>query len=247
MRPGSSFTNFVTDGNVRQNAQDFNPELYNKVGAIKGYPGPDTGVAAAAGDPGPLLIPIPAKKGGSRAPAPGPDYLSFTDSADVRAGIYGRNYAPVTKCNNNMCGGRKTRKYKVTKHKGKGKKMHRVTKHKAKKMHRATKHKATMKKHKGTLKAMMARKSSKAKRMLKQLRKRAKSRKYLSDVRDLYRMNGGSPAPVPEGTQSNGYHQYMSNQPYTPSYSAGGELAPAENALANPVLIQRTDNCPDLR
>ena len=51
MRAGSSFTNFVTDGNVRQNPGTFEPDLYNKVGAVTGYPGPDTGVAAAAGNP----------------------------------------------------------------------------------------------------------------------------------------------------------------------------------------------------
>jgi|TARA_B110000093_G_scaffold92026_2_gene99476 hypothetical protein len=43
--------------------------------------------------------------------------------------------------------------------------------------------------------------------------------------------------------QRGGYHQYMSNVPYTPSYSTGGELAPSSSALANPVPFQVTNNC----
>ena len=106
MSAGSSFTNFVTEGNVRQNAQDFNPLLYSKVGAITGYPGPNTGIAAAAGNPGPKIVPV---MNGGRKTAPGPDYHSFVDSDDLRAGVYGRNLAPVKSCNNNMCGGKKSK------------------------------------------------------------------------------------------------------------------------------------------
>lgn len=41
-----------------------------------------------------------------------------------------------------------------------------------------------------------------------------------------------------------GYHQYMSNVPFTPSYSTGGELEPSESALANPVIFERQNHCP---
>jgi len=120
MRAGSSFTNFVTDGNVRQNAQTFNPDLFNKVGAITGYPGPSNSIAAAAGDLGGKIV----MKGG-RSPAPGPNYHSFEDSAELRDGTYGKNYAPVKSCNNNQCGGRKMKKNKSMK------KKHAMKKHKS--------------------------------------------------------------------------------------------------------------------
>ena len=226
MRAGSSYTNFVTNGNVRQNAQDFNPKLYNNVGAVTGYPGPNNGVAAAAGNPGPEIV----MKGG-RSPSPGPNYQAFVDSHELRAGVYGKNLAPVKSCNNNMCGGKKKR---GTKGKGKGK-----GKGKKSRGSMSKKHGKIMKHHKGV--KGKTRRAKKSRSLMKKVGRR--SRKYLKDVRNIFRMSGGSPAEVPVGSQSNGYHQYMGNQPFSNSYSAGGNLAPSENALANPVLIHPTDNC----
>lgn len=45
--------------------------------------------------------------------------------------------------------------------------------------------------------------------------------------------------------QRGGYSQYMSNVPYTPSYSTGGHLSANNSALANPVPYQPTNNCVD--
>jgi hypothetical protein len=45
--------------------------------------------------------------------------------------------------------------------------------------------------------------------------------------------------------QRGGQLQWMSDVAYTPSYSTGGHLAPANNALANPVPYQVTNNCVD--
>ena len=46
--------------------------------------------------------------------------------------------------------------------------------------------------------------------------------------------------------QRGGYHQYMSNVPFTPSYSvAGVNLKASSSALANPPPITRTNNCVD--
>ena len=45
--------------------------------------------------------------------------------------------------------------------------------------------------------------------------------------------------------QRGGYSQYMSNVPYTPSYSTGGPLSASNSALANPVPYQPTNNCVD--
>ncbi len=45
--------------------------------------------------------------------------------------------------------------------------------------------------------------------------------------------------------QRGGYSQYMSNIPYTPSYSTGGQLSSNLSALANPVPYQPTNNCVD--
>ena len=43
-----------------------------------------------------------------------------------------------------------------------------------------------------------------------------------------------------------GYHQYMSNVPFTPSYKvAGVDLNASSSALANPPPITRTNNCVD--
>ena len=199
MRAGSSFTNFVPDGNVRQNAQTFNPDLFNKVGAITGYPGPSNSIAAAAGDLGGKIV----MKGG-RSPAPGPSYQSFEESAELRDGTYGKNYAPVKSCNNNQCGGRKMKKDSKKKH--------------TKKKH----HKKSTKKH--------HKKSNK------------KSRKSLLSLLK-FKMRGGEPATVPAGTTSNGYHQYMSNQPQTNVYGLDGNLSPSDNAMANPMKIKVTNAC----
>ena len=125
-------------------------DIYNNVGAVDGYPGPSTGIAAAAGNPGYQI-----KSGGRR-------------------------------------GSRKRRR--------------------------------------GSSK----RRGGSSKRRGGSSKRRRGSRK---------RMRGGSPALVSDGNQSSGYHQYMSNQPFTNSYSAGGSLEPSENALANPVLITPTNNC----
>ena len=187
MRAGSSFTNFVTEGNVRQNPQTFNPDLYNKEGVIEGYPGPNTGVAAAAGNPGPH----------------------------------------VKVCSNkNMCGGRKTRK---------GRQMKKIKKSKALNKRIALKKHKTMKKR--------ATKRDMVKSRIKLTKLRRRSRKYLRDVRDLFSMRGGEPASVPTGSSSNGSLQYMTNVPFALSYSSGGKLAPADNAIANPVPIHPTNNC----
>jgi hypothetical protein len=45
--------------------------------------------------------------------------------------------------------------------------------------------------------------------------------------------------------QRGGYSQYMSNVPYTPSYSTGGPLSASLSALANPVPYKMTNNCVD--
>ena len=41
-----------------------------------------------------------------------------------------------------------------------------------------------------------------------------------------------------------GYSQFMSNVPYSASYSTGGHISPSDLALANPVPHQRFVNCP---
>jgi hypothetical protein len=46
-------------------------------------------------------------------------------------------------------------------------------------------------------------------------------------------------------TMKGGYSQFLSNVPYTPSYSTGGILAPTLNALANPVPYKIMDTCVD--
>ncbi|MGI9555066.1 MAG: hypothetical protein ACR2M6_03740 [Vampirovibrionia bacterium] len=231
MSAGSSFTNFVTEGNVRQNAQDFNPLLYSKGGAITGYPGPNTGIAAAAGNPGPKIVPV---MNGGRKTAPGPDYHSFVDSDDLRAGVYGRNLAPVKSCNNNMCGGKKSKKGK------KGKKGNMTASRKSDKKKRVIKTPKKMLSKSSQKKTKKGKGSSKS--GMKRVRKA--TRKYLKDVGGFFGLKGGDPATVPSGSHNDGYHQYMNNQPFSNSYSAGGHLAPVENALANPVLIRPTDNCP---
>ena len=41
-----------------------------------------------------------------------------------------------------------------------------------------------------------------------------------------------------------GYSQFLSNVPYSASYSTGGHLSPANLGLANPAPHQRFINCP---
>jgi len=223
MRAGSSFTNFVTDGNVRQNAQTFNPDLFNKVGAITGYPGPSNSIAAAAGDLGGKIV----MKGG-RSPAPGPSYQSFEESAELRDGTYGKNYAPVKSCNNNQCGGRKMKKDSKKKHTKK--KHHKKSTKKHHKKSTKKHHKKSTKKHHKKSTKKHHKKSNK------------KSRKSLLSLLK-FKMRGGEPATVPAGTTSNGYHQYMSNQPQTNVYGLDGNLSPSDNAMANPMKIKVTNAC----
>lgn len=229
MRAESSSTNFVVGGNVRQNAESFpQTDLFNKVGAVKGYPGPLTGIAAAAGNPGPEIV-----MNGGRSPSPGPDYQSFEDGLDLRAGVYGKNGAPVKVCNNNQCGGRKHRRGRTRKSTRGRPRLHKKSRRGPKRhQSRGRKSKHQKRKSKSGNKTRVGR------------RTRRTARKYLKDVRDLFRMGGGSPATVPSGSNSNGYHQYLSNQPFTNSYAQGGNLSPSENALANPTLTTPTNNCP---
>ena len=55
-------------------------------------------------------------------------------------------------------------------------------------------------------------------------------------------MRGGEPASFTSMPTASD-RQYMANVPFSNSYSAGGDLHPSENALANPVLIKPTNNC----
>jgi len=247
MRAGSSFTNFVTDGNVRQNAQTFNPDLFNKVGAITGYPGPSNSIAAAAGDLGGKIV----MKGG-RSPAPGPSYQSFEESAELRDGTYGKNYAPVKSCNNNQCGGRKMKKDSKKKHtkkkhhKKSTKKHHKKSTKKHHKKSTKKHHKKSTKKHHKKSTKKHHKKSTKKhhKKSTKKHHKKSnkKSRKSLLSLLK-FKMRGGEPATVPAGTTSNGYHQYMSNQPQTNVYGLDGNLSPSDNAMANPMKIKVTNAC----
>lgn len=68
---------------------------------------------------------------------------------------------------------------------------------------------------------------------------RSKRRHYKKTKKNVSRRYRGS------RRQLGGYHQYMSNVPYTPSYSSGGHLSPNDSALANPVPIKMTNNCVD--
>ena len=225
MSAGSSSTNFVTGGNVHQNAQTFNPDLFSNVGPVKGYPGPSNGILAAAGDFGGKM----EMKGGRKA-SPGPDYHSFEDSSELRAGTYGKNYAPVKACNNNQCGGRK------------GKRSVRKGKRSVRKVKRSVrKGKRSVRKGKRSVRKGKRSVRHTAKKHLKRVRR--KSLHMLKDVRDLFKMKGGSPSEVPSGSTSNGYHQYMSNQPHTNVYGMDGSLSPSENALANPMKIKVANAC----
>ena len=217
MRAGSSFTNFVTDGNVRQNAQDFNPNLYNNVGGVTGYPGPNNGVAAAAGNPGPEIV---NNMKGGRPLIPGPNYQSFRNGDDWPT----RGHAPFEICNGvtNKCGGKRRRGRKMSR----GRKT-RKTSRAVRKMIR-------------TKSRRLRRASRKASRKVRKMIRKAsrKARKM---------MRGGSPAPVPPGSESSGYNQYLSNQSFSNSYEAPLNIKPEENALANPVIIKPTNNCGSMR
>ena len=65
----------------------------------------------------------------------------------------------------------------------------------------------------------------------KSLKKRMKSRRRKSKRSRKHRMKGG-------------YSQFMSNIPYSASYSTGGNISPSDLALANPAPHQRFVNCP---
>lgn len=249
----SASTNFVTDGNVRDNAfNGINFETPNKVGGVVGYPGPNSGVAAAAGDAGVKIVmkggnpdlydnvgtiseyeefvkggAKRGKKGGNRSPVQGPNYLAFIDSPDLQSGVYGKGYAPVVRENNNVTvGGKKRRKSKYSK---KAKKHHKKT---HKKVHKKTHKKVHKKSHKKVHK-----KSGKKRKTMK------KKPGMLTNLKKMLGMKGGNPANFTPDPSVPSDRQYMTNQEFTNSYSQGGKLAPLESALANPTLTTPTNNC----
>jgi hypothetical protein len=250
----SASTNFVVDGNVRDNAfNGINFETPNKIGAVVGYPGPNNGVAAAAGNPGPKIVmkggnpdlydsvgtisdyeefaakggAKRAKKGGNRSPSPGPNYLTFTNSPELEAGVYRKGYAPVVRENNNfIVGGKKRRRSKYSK---KVKKPHKKS---HKKFHVKSRKKVHVKSHKKANK-----KSVKKRKTIK------KKRGMLTNLKKMLGMKGGNPANFTPDTSVPNDRQYMTNQEFTNSYSQGGKLAPLESALANPTLTTPTNNC----
>ena len=88
----SASTNFVVDGNVRDNAfNGINLETPNKIGAVVGYPGPNNGVAAAAGNPGAKIV----MKGGNPdlydSVGTGPDYEAFAAKGGAKRAKKGGN------------------------------------------------------------------------------------------------------------------------------------------------------------
>lgn len=220
----SESTNYVCNGNVRENSQTFNPGLYSKVGPVVGYPGPDNGVAAAAAKPGPKIVMV----GGNRSPAIGPNYQSFVNAED---GVYGKGYAPLTVENNNMpvkmSGGKRRRLLKYSK---------KVKKHHKKSTKRSNR-KSTKRRNRKSTKRRN-RKSSKK-------RKTMKKRGMLTNLKKMLGMKGGNPANFTPDPSVESDRQFLNNQEkgFTNSYTQGGELSPSENALANPTLTTPTNNC----
>ena len=242
----SESTNYVCNGNVRENSQTFNSGLYNKAGTVVGYPGPNSGVAAAASNPGPKIV-SDVMVGGNRSPAIGPNYQSFVNAED---GVYGKGYAPLTVENNNMpvkmsdgsvapltvennnmpvkmTGGKRRRRSKYSK---KAKKHHKksTTRHKRKSSNRRNK-KSTKRRN---------RKSSKK-------RKTMKKKGMLTNLKKMIGMKGGNPSNFTSDTSVESDRQFLNNQEagFTNSYTQGGQLSPLENALANPTLTTPTNNC----
>lgn len=76
-------------------------------------------------------------------------------------------------------------------------------------------------------------------------RRLAKIIKFGKSKRHHYKKSKKTMRRKSSKRQRGGYSQYMSNVPYTPSYSTGGLLSPNLSALANPVPYQPTNNCVD--
>jgi hypothetical protein len=85
-------------------------------------------------------------------------------------------------------------------------------------------------------------KHSKKMRMKPRLRTKRRSAPrrvdFLSDVRELFERRNKK-----RKTQKGGYHQYMGNVPWSPVMSTGGDLAPADNALASPPPFKPISTC----
>ena len=223
--PESVSANFVVDDNVRNNAQNFSGHLSSDKGPVTGFPGPSTGVEAAAGNPGSKLV-MTGGNGNSRPPAEGPDYHAFVNSQDLQNGVYANNYAPVVVENNNrpikQSGGKKRRKNKHSK---------KVKKHHKKSKRHAMKSKRHTKRH--------------TKRHAKKLMKKRKTMKkgMLTNLKKLLGMKGGNPATFTPNPSVANDRQYMNNQEFTNSYKQGGHLDVKLSALANPTLTTPTNNC----
>jgi len=75
---------------------------------------------------------------------------------------------------------------------------------------------------------------------LKQVKKSVKSKSRFSRKTSFRRKSRGT-----RKIRGGYYKQFMSNEPYTPSYSTAGPLNPSLSALANPVPYQPINNCQD--
>jgi hypothetical protein len=76
-------------------------------------------------------------------------------------------------------------------------------------------------------------------RKMKSLKSRLRSR---SMARGRSRAMAGGRRRRRSHRQRGGYSQYQNNQPFSLSYSLGGNLSPTESALANPTPIYKVTN-----
>jgi hypothetical protein len=112
----------------------------------------------------------------------------------------------------------------------------------------------TMNKHKSfhrkikTMKKIvksMKEKSKLMRRKAKTIKRHAKAMKRTAQKLDFHVTRVMRKHTCP-GVQKGGiYNQYQNNVPFTPSYSTGGPLSPANSALANPVPFKPTGGCID--
>ena len=237
----SNYAQFSNSPLVRGDNSNFEPALFNKVGGVRGCTGATNNVAAANSNPGYNYKLV----GGSKS-----NYVLNKNLPNLQLLKGGRKKR------------RKSTRYRRSKHR---RSKHRRSKHRRHKRggnplavpsgyakgvpsfgYEGADLSTTSKLSlghapvkvsyntscKGGAKRKRRRRTYKKRRGSKRsLKKRMKSRRRKTKKSRRHRMKGG-------------YSQFLSNVPYSASYSTGGNLSPSNLGLANPAPHQRFINCP---
>ena len=248
----ASYAKFSDSPLVRGDNSSFEPSLFNKVGGIRGCTGATNNVAAANSNPGDNYKLV----GGAKT-----NYVLDTNLPNLKLHKGGKRKRKSRRKHKRSSRHRRSRHRRSRhrrRHKRGGNPLAVPSSYAYKGADVSTtsklapgyapitighntsckggaRRRRTYKKRRGSRKSLKKRMKSrrrKSKKCCKCKCKTCKCKKCPTKKRSRrHRMKGG-------------YSQFMSNVPYSASYSTGGHISPSDLALANPVPHQRFVNCP---